>query len=99
MEVVPVAFEVEVVVMPALEDAPCFVVRDQLHPLDDVVRDARPAIGEPLLLILRRQRGDALRTVEDHGMSSKATIDSSTIHRTTCSHYRVEPAQGSGESP
>ena len=46
----PVAFELEVVVVPAFDHAPGFVVGDEAHPLQDVVGHARPAIGGSLVL-------------------------------------------------
>ena len=73
MEIDPVALELEVVVVAALDHAPGLVVGDEAHPLQDVVGHARPAVGEPLVLVERGERGDAFRAVEDHETSSRET--------------------------
>ena len=71
VQVDPVPLELEVVVVPPFDHAPGFVVGDMAHPLQDLVGDARPAIGEALVLVERGERGDAFRTVEDHALSSR----------------------------
>ena len=74
MKIDPIAFELEVVVVPAFDHAPGFVVGDIAHPLQDLVGDARSAIGGALVLVERCERGDAFRTIEDHGMSSRGRM-------------------------
>ena len=100
MQIDPVPFELEVVVVPAFDHPPGFVIGDVAHPLQDLVGDARPAIGEALVLVERSERGDTFRTIEDHEMSSLATNDFPIIYQVTDSHrLRVKPDQGSGASP
>ena len=73
MQIDPVPLELEVVIVSAFDHTPGFVVGDLAHPFQDLVGDARPAIGDALVLVERSERGDALRTVEDHEMSSRVT--------------------------
>ena len=46
VQVEPVPLELEVVVVSAFDHTPGFVIGDQAHPLQDVVGNTRPAIGE-----------------------------------------------------
>jgi hypothetical protein len=45
MEIDPIALELKVVIVPALDYAPGFVVGDEAHPLQDLVGNSRPAVG------------------------------------------------------
>jgi hypothetical protein len=66
VEVVPLSRELEVVIVAPLDHAESLVVRDQLHPLQDVIGDAGTAIRKPVAGIERGERVDSIRGIEDH---------------------------------
>ena len=49
MQIDPIPFELEVVIMTAFDHTPGFVIRDVTHPLQDLVGHARTAIGGALV--------------------------------------------------
>ena len=99
VQIEPVPLELEVIVVAALDNAPGLVVGDFAHPLQDLVRDVRPAVRQAGERIERRQTRHALGAVEDHAALLLLPDLSLAAPQFSIAWTHVLGDEGSGASP